>query len=1041
MNKLMQLAAWFVAFTVMMLPVCAADQLTIQKFSGADNVNGFAKESDELTIQILAQMIGNPTPDVAKQRARVYYEDTYAFMNSCTAEAQAMQQCTYKTKDIVYGGTDSYEIKLFDAENRVIAAANKTLTVDVLAPKMIAFSISPNMSMTARPTTITYKAEDYGTETGKTTNCAGIKLINITTNTTQIAVISAGVGNCTKNGTFTFTPSVPGGNGKVRICAVAIDYLNHKSAPICKDILIDSRKPTADLLELRDSDGFVLTHARTGQSIITDVFVRITDSDVNPASVYADLSKLNPALGKQAKTAQSGEWFIWRGVSITTPNTCQVTVNATDLLGNKDSKTLTCSIGIDDTGPEPLSLGTMFVDEDGTPLLGTNGTIYAEFKEAGSGMGKANAFLDLRELGLGTEAKASKCEKTGTDNWKCGWNVKPTVSTGNYKIKILPTTRDNLNNQAVKVLNTTIRFDKSAPEGVKLVEIVAYRGEKRVRTNATSLGETVEFVVQGTGFTNAVADLRDLGGEIDTPPEHCEGTLTKNCTFGITVAISGPQPTNVTFDFSDKAGNKATLTTAALFVLGINNETAPNYWEITSECSPELLDRTTLSVFEHPVYCRLKMDTPNQKAVPITVQGPMDLSECTGQTDYISDFAVENNFAGSTEPYIIMTLVATDYTINNLSITCPMSTLTRVGNFMPQNPEQDNATINLEFYNLPLGELYSNIDSDVDDVKDRISGVWKMIGQLEKIMMMAEKLCTIMNTIMSIVSTLALIAAVLAPVETALRAIPGAGAVLAEGVREPQQLVCESSSNLNALYDNEIVKILRKFCNFITCQNGLLDLFGVDTGTGDFVKDWIGGFGLSETIGMGKTGTYVAGETVEVQDPYTYLNVKESLIFSIAVPPLCIPGIIHNLDKWRQIECKYGVCLLDEVRQQGMPISVCRDQKSYMQCRFIVGEIFNLIPFAPIVNFIVNFFQQVLSDPLALLGAVFTIGCMLACKSPATPGWVYSVCAGVKIVSELGQTVKYIQSFKSMTDFSQISNQWCEDFEDNLDDYESEQNA
>ncbi|MEM2915912.1 MAG: hypothetical protein QXT19_00935 [Candidatus Woesearchaeota archaeon] len=1048
------LQAWLIIWLVVMLPVAFAQQLTVQKFAGTSNVNGFAKENDELTIQVLAEMLGSPTPEVARQRARVYYEDTYSFMNTCTSQAQAVYQCTYKTTNLIYGGTDTYTIKLFDAENREIASVEKTLTVDVLPPKITHFSVTPNMSSSAKPVKITYKAEDYGYETGKTTGCSGIKQVSITANNTQILQASAGVANCTKDGNYTFTPQIQGQSGRLTVCAVATDYVNHKSMPACQDIFIDSRKPTPDALEIRDAEGYAITHARSNQQITADVYVRIPDADINPASVYADLSKLNPLLGKKPKDLQKGDWFVWRNIAITTPSTCQVTVNASDLMGNKDAKTLTCTIGIDDTPPEPLTLGTQFADEDGTPLLGINGTIFAEFTETGSGMSKRNAFLDLRQFGIGTEVKADACEKTTTGTWKCQWNVRPTVASGTYEIKLLPTTRDNLNNQVTKTLQTKIRFDKTAPEGVRLLEIAAFRGQQRVKTNYTTLGETLEFVVQGMGFTSAVADFTDLGGGKDVAPERCEGDLTqRTCTFGVTNAVSGPQPTLIRFGSFDQAGNKAVLATNKLYILGISNETSPNYWTATTECSPELLDRTTLSVFEHPVFCHIKLASTNKNAMPLTVQGPLDyFSECTGQMEYISDMRIENNFAGSTEPYLVLSLVARDYKINNLTFTCPISILTRVGSFIPQNFEHDNMTVMLKFYNLPLGEAHDSVAGDVKDVADKVEGVWNLIGQMQKYIRYSENLCQILNMVMGMISLMTSIMVLLGATADTIDNLPIvgiAGLNLGQAIHAVERTSCNSAETTRKLYNSKLLETLKKFCNFITCQTGIFDFLDKE--------------GFMSSLGLGIEGASAAGQGIwdklisgypgasslrattaeagiDIQDPDAYLNVKDSLVFSIAIPPLCIPGIIYNLDKWRQIECRYGLCLLEDVREQGMPISVCKDQRHYMQCTFVTGEIFNLIPFAPLIDYYITIWKRIFSDPLvlAMAGIGYILDCQTACNLPKGTHWAYTACAVMSIIAQLGDTVRDIKSFKSVKDdFGSISSNWCDDFKEAYKSFEA----
>ena len=1063
-KRMYAITAWLIAWLVLTMPVAAAQQLlTIQKFSGINDVEDFAREGDELTIEILAQMVGNPSPEVARQRAQVHYEDTFTFMDECTALEQAMYECTYSTTDLVYSGTDDYTIKLFDQTlQNEIASEEKTLTVDVIAPVVTELKINPRLSAQPVPTTITYKTEDYGDQSGKKTNCAGIKLLNITADNQQIAMVTAGVGDCSKEGKYVFTPTVSGPSEVITICAVATDHVNHQSLPVCEDMLIDSTKPIAQELVLRDDDGFVITHARSGQTINADVYVKIPDVDVDPDKVYADLSKLNPNVGKIVAHDRSNSWFIWRNLPITSPSTCEVTVDATDFMGNQETKKLSCTIDIDDDGPEPVQIRTQFQDDDGTPLLGINGTIIVEIREAGSGLDKTNVYLRLSELGLGSTVQADSCTKTGAEMWECYWDVRPTVGSGDYTVRVQPTSRDDLDNQVTGIVEQTIRFDKDAPGQLRIVEIAAFRGQDRVITNVTSLGETLEFVVEGSGFTTAFADFSMLGGGSQVGAESCDEETTKTCTFAVTTAVSGPQPTNITFTFSDIAGNTATLSTTELFILGISNETDPNYWTITTECSPSLLDRMTLSVYEHPVYCRLDMDTTNPLATPISVTEPLDYySECTGQTEYLSNIRIENNYAGSTEPYMILSLLPAAYEINNLTFTCPVRTLTRVGNFIPQNFETDNATVKLEFYNLPLGELYNNIEDEVKDVEDSIEGVWDVIGSLQKFIGYAEKLCYILNMIINLLTTLTYILLILGITEEVARdSIPIVGAGIAAGIRAAEKTLCNPTEITRKIYNENLLGTLKKFCDFITCEAGLFDLFSsgaplvgsimtpesaadAKSATSGWYYDWISG-----TTALGETKlTDFSSEQLKgavgpqgLQDPNMYLNVKDSLVYSIVIPPFCIPGIIYNLDKWRQIECRYGLCLLEEVKDQGLPVSVCKDQKNYMQCRFVVGEIFHLIPFAPLVEFYTGIIQRALSDPLVLvaMGIGILLDCNTACDAPNDPGIYYEICAGLSIASQLGDTVRWIQNIKGVTDFGTISNQWCEEFEDELGDFESE---
>jgi hypothetical protein len=865
------------------------------------------------------------------------------------------------------------------------------------------------------------------------------------------------VGSCSKEASIIFTPNVPSGAARIMVCITATDYVNHQTFPQCKEIAIDTRRPTPTELQLRDRDGTIITSVRSNQALTADLFVRIPSALVNGDTVMADLSKLNPNLGKVVRQEQSGEWFIWRNVQVTTPRTCQVTVEATSVAGSKEIKTLTCTIAIDDTPPEPVSLGTPFADEDGTPLIGVRGNITATLKETG-GMNKANAFLDLRALGLGTEVKATACEKTSPDSWTCTWTVQPRVQTGTLTVKLLPTTRDDVNNQVIKTLQTNIRFDNTPPTGLRLKEIAAFRDGQRVLTKEATRGETLEFVVEGKEFSTAVADLTSIGGQSDTPTERCTGNTTKTCTFSSEVLVSGPQGTNITFTFSDKAGNIARLSTKDLTILGVSNETNPNYWYVATDCSPSVLDRQTLSVFEHPVYCRLRMISRNPKALPISVQGPTTLSQCTGQTNYVSTMRVENNYGGSSEPYLVLTLVPTDYTINELNLTCPVSTLTRVGNFVAQNSEIDNATVSLHFTSLPIGELYKNVDQRVRDVKKNVEDTWAIIGEMRKFISMAESVCNILNSVMNIIANLANVLAMFGAAEAVANAINfGIGNAVAAKIAAAERGLCTPTGTAYRLYNKDILKALKRFCDFLSCQIGLfqgLEALGfgdglgkMDFGVPGFTEKWLSGeivFGKSLGPVTQELHKTIAGEEQAVQNPASYLNVKDSLIYSIVVPPLCIPGIIYNLDKWRQIECKYGLCLLQDVRERGAPMEVCRDQQSYMQCRYVVGEIFNIVPFASLWTFFANLIQQMLSDPLVLTASALrgiakltkVLDCDQACELGTQAGTVYWICAAPAIIAQLGETVQNIQQIMStQQQFKAINDQWCNQFDDALKNY------
>jgi len=107
----------------------------------------------------------------------------------------------------------------------------------------------------------------------------------------------------------------------------------------------------------------------------------------------------------------------------------------------------------------------------------------------------------------------------------------------------------------------------------------------------------------------------------------------------------------------------------------------------------------------------------------------------------------------------------------------------------------------------------------------------------------------------------------------------------------------------------------------------------------------------------------------------------------------------------------YASCLQEGVGKQGLPKTACDDQKSYAECKYVVGEIFNLIPYVMLFNFYAGLIKNTLSDPFSIIGVAVGLGCDKLCPSP-TEG-PHAACITAKIFSMLGETA---QDVKSMID-------------------------
>ncbi|MBI1969950.1 hypothetical protein HYS48_04615, partial [Candidatus Woesearchaeota archaeon] len=122
-----------------------------------------------------------------------------------------------------------------------------------------------------------------------------------------------------------------------------------------------------------------------------------------------------------------------------------------------------------------------------------------------------------------------------------------------------------------------------------------------------------------------------------------------------------------------------------------------------------------------------------------------------------------------------------------------------------------------------------------------------------------------------------------------------------------------------------------------------------------------------------------------------------------------------------EIECSYLECLVEEV-PEGTPSFVCSRLRNYGWCRYVYGEIFQVLPFANFVHDFVGTISRVLSNPLsALLGISQWFCSGLIPEGAAKHGY----CNVVKQIVQWGDTLQDIHTiFK--TDWK-LQKDACED--------------
>lgn len=1028
--KTLQSTALLIALLVLTLPIAAAQQLSLVTYAGKDASNGYAKLQDEVTIEAQASIPGEDIIDT--NQVLLYVEQQFAPFDNCEQVQGGTYACTFFEPDFSALEPVTFTVQLKDDDGTLVKSETRTITVDNNAPAITDLAVEPQL--TQGDVTVTYSAEDYALNFGDTSSCSGLKTITLTAGETT-ATQTNPAGTCTDSRSVDITLQP----GTTQVCVHATDHINLDSPPICVDVRVDTNAPTIESLTILDQQGFEITHVKTGTQRLADISAVITD-DGEIAQSFAKVQDLNPQLPNFIPPSiVEGDIHSWTGIPVSEVSPCNVQVKATDTLGNEAAEAFSCIIKADDQPPNVTGI-IPHATKNGTPLYGYGTELVIGFTDQdntgskGIGLQSRKAYLDLSELGLGDFEQADACEQTGSQ-WQCKWLLLPPPATaeGTYEVTLSQGTSDDLENLIGQAHDFTIIYDNQGPRQPTIEDFKIASGEAGTETQAAIKESYIQYTVQSADFSTAHANFSLVGGSEEKPSTICEtveGT-TKNCVFEQLVELSGPYTGEVTFTFLDEAGNKASTSTT-LQVYGIDDETGATYWnKPTVECSPRLIDRSTASLVPQYVSCRVDLETPRDDISTVTVTGPGSPDDCTGDTTLtINDVYVTNNGEGSKNPYLFFKLEPRDFAVNNLSIACPLQVFSKreeagAAYVSPQSQEL-NVNVTLQFYNNPLGDLHQNIEEEIESAMDDALANFDHLDFLKQILHYAQQICYLKSVYANVNAVLFHVTKLF---EGVAAVTPDPFDVPTEGAKAS---FCQTEEKLAEKYAKDTLDFLTPICAMANCQatpaGKDADFFeeigsGIGGGLGHCqdIKKW-----FNENLGQ----NLIPGNASSLMDRKTGqqlsgINVKDSLVLSTAC--LCLPGIIYNFEKLREVQCFRAVCLHDDVKEKGYPVSFCNEMHNYMICSYVVGEVFSLLPFTKFWNSFINTVTDALSDPITLATTIIGGICYHTCPMPSET-FAYDLCATTKtiaVVSEAAAAVWRVVDSKQKF-WEPVGTQYCD---------------
>ncbi len=973
-----KIAALFIICMIIALPVYSASVfagINNVGIFGNDEVEGYRKESDLTYVQADVAISGNEsvTPE------QIFFNDI-AF-NTCRLSEDNYSQCFLGiSKNILEPKRHSFIIRLKNDSGNTIDIYASTFVVDGKAPTIESFSINPKITKKG-DLTVKYSVKDYAYDT---TYGLGLSRIIICKNNIATIVKEIEINDSSIDSReFDFkTSEFVSETGSANVCIAAYDKLNQVSEFRCEKLTVDETKPNIDKnsFKIIDSYGNDINYifSKPLKSIIS---IEVEDDSLD--NVMADLSELNkdePSYKRKiASCVNKGGVSLctWSNIliKINKSGKINIKIEATDAVGNTAEESVSYDFKVDTISPIVKSIKSSGeVEYDGIKYIKKGSDIIAEIQEKESGLNLKKFWMKVS----GKEIRANSCTKSG-EVWNCFWNnlIFNEAQGSSIRVFILPNSEDDAGNDVdldKSVLSETFAVDSKNPILVGEIEITNLNNRTYVQDEIVS-GDILHIKAVLTDKTpvTASADLLSLGLGKDE-----KATCTQNGTKWIcewTTSEIAPKSINniLKFKFTDLVGNEAKKN-LNIKILGISVEENPNYWEISNiEKMPLAIDRQTTELINHQTYYHIKLKPIDVYDNPIILA--LDL-QCSGDMDYINDYKLINEKFN--DPYMVLTLKQESMPNVSLSFNCSLLIISRVGDIIIQNTEEEPVDVTIDFYNMPLGELSQSVKDKIENAQDSWLVEQEWIGQLEKWISIAEKICGLLGT--------------WGEVNKALADIEGMATIFGWGFAETISDFVKKSDDMHQKFMDSQYNL----CKYISCEKGLW---------GDWYNNIIG----KQSKPLGDSG-FVA--------EFWPQNPKDSLVLSLATG--CLPGIVHNLQKRRQIECYYILCLKNAA-VEGISLSVCEEQKAYLECMFIYGEIFQIIPFAGFFKGLTEHVETIFADPIGMIFAGINFYCDM---QPA--GALHAGCILGHLVPTLASIAEDIVGFVDADSWS-LSGDVCEE--------------
>jgi hypothetical protein len=713
----------------------------------------------------------------------------------------------------------------------------------------------------------------------------------------------------------------------------------------------------------------------------------------NVRSAKLDLSSLGGSQTTGSCRKESSELFqcSWTDTLKISSGSISLPIEIEDSSGNVFKGSLSNAFTLDEQGPRIPSL--RFVSGDGRYVGKTNNTLFAEITDDAD-VNLNKVFANLKQLNPSRYSGLVRGDCSNTPaGVTCYWRSLEPDPTLASSIVIKVNAEDTFGQSSE--ISETFSVDLESPTITSIIPSTKFP----TASMSEDLVITVK-ADDDTGLGKVSADLSSLSTSLGNVDGTCTLGECEIRIDPLLLPTS-PAKGNIEISLKDNAGNEVTDSVSIEVLEGLPTSSPRLYRAVVGEFIPKKLDRKIVSNTLVNVRLPIKFETPpGLRSKPRIVAKDIVRNECSSPvpdaiigTPYIMGQSLETS-------YLVLPIKMDGFNVNlpEIPINCSVAIMIAEGGTLHTNPQVIELKVNgklptLELYNNPIGSAPDNIASKLRSIKKSTEDWSVGGGKLKGVNDFITNAKGVCNVATGVAHFYEAIEAAKEPVYGAvfiIHKIPGFSRVADFiwkgylGIECTTRVVKENiwpSAN-EFEYDGtfskfiggkrkegttpgidvkgyEVGGLVRNMCSLVLCtQCGQGFGYAQQLANLNFSDKNLGNlYGLSgrqpydplltdnerlqqnkkpllDSTGKGIPQTpasnFLANANFEAHiDPYD--NWFTSLSCG------CLPGIIHNAEKYRQLQCVQAKCISDRAKL-GLPIDKCDQEFAYNECVFFKGD-------------------------------------------------------------------------------------------------------